>query len=119
MWCERCGHNVTKEFIEEHECPYWECPMENKIVNVGDDLHQALADAVNEQLTRSDGGKMMVDGGAPQISAAQVEFERMASHWQNEARIAAETAAYYASLAGSLKEVYRTTVAQHTAASRL
>lgn len=46
MWCERCGYNVTKEYVEEQECPYWECPMENKPVNVGDELHQILGEAL-------------------------------------------------------------------------
>ena len=47
MWCERCGYNVTKEYVEEQECGYWECPMENKPVDTGDELHQILGEALN------------------------------------------------------------------------
>lgn len=49
MWCERCGHHVTKEYVEEQECPYWACPMENGIVDVSDDLHTVLADALKSK----------------------------------------------------------------------
>lgn len=47
MWCERCGNHVTKEYVEEQECPYWECPMENKTVDVGDELHRVLGEALS------------------------------------------------------------------------
>lgn len=50
MWCERCGLNVTKEYIEEG-CAYWECPMENRQVDVGDDLHRVLGEALAHKPT--------------------------------------------------------------------
>lgn len=25
LWCERGGYWVTPEFVEEQQCPYWEC----------------------------------------------------------------------------------------------
>lgn len=45
-WCGKCGYHVGQQWIEEQECPFWECPMENPVVNVGDELHQILADAL-------------------------------------------------------------------------
>lgn len=49
MWCDLCGYNVTKEDVEER-CPYRDCPMPNNPVNVSDELHKILADALNEQI---------------------------------------------------------------------
>jgi hypothetical protein len=55
---------------------------------------------------------MIVDDGAPQISMAQAEIEAIAVYWQDRAREAAETAARYTELAGSLQRVYRHTIAE-------
>lgn len=49
MWCDKCGH-VSKEYVEEQECPYWECPMENIVVDVGDELHEVLYAALTRTL---------------------------------------------------------------------
>lgn len=49
MWCDLCGCNVTKEYVEERECQYWDCPMENRAVDVTDDLHQILGEALRAQ----------------------------------------------------------------------
>jgi hypothetical protein len=54
----------------------------------------------------------MVDGGAPHISLAAAEFERMTIHWQGQAKAASETAAYYTQLASALHEAYRHTIAE-------
>lgn len=46
-WCDKCGYHVGQEYIEEQECPFWECPLEKSpIVNVGDELHQILGEAL-------------------------------------------------------------------------
>jgi hypothetical protein len=54
----------------------------------------------------------MVDGGAPTISLAQAEFERQATHWQEQARQSADTARYYTMLASELRQIYRHTLAE-------
>lgn len=51
MWCDRCASNVTREYVDEQECPYWECPMENPVVNTGDELHQVLGEALAKAST--------------------------------------------------------------------
>lgn len=54
----------------------------------------------------------MIDGGAPQISLAQAEFESLAVHWQQAAHEAAERAAYYVALAQAMAAAYRHTLAR-------
>lgn len=54
----------------------------------------------------------MIDGGAPQISLAQAEFEQTAIFWQRAANEAAEKAAYYVALAQAMRETYRHTLAR-------
>lgn len=51
MWCDRCGQNVTREFVQEQECPFFECPMENRVVDTGDELHQVLGEAIAKAKT--------------------------------------------------------------------
>lgn len=45
MWCKRCGLNVSKEFVEDG-CSYWLCPVKNVPVNVDDEMHTILAEAL-------------------------------------------------------------------------
>jgi hypothetical protein len=53
----------------------------------------------------------MIDGGAPIISLAQADFERLAKYWQDEARAASYTAAHYAAMAAAMREIYRHQIA--------
>lgn len=49
MWCELCGAEVTQEDADD-KCPYWACPISPiKIVDTGDDLHQALGEALKAE----------------------------------------------------------------------
>lgn len=46
MWREKCGYHVTKKYVEEQECQYWECPMENPVVDASDEMHRILGDSL-------------------------------------------------------------------------
>jgi len=43
-WCSVCGERVDAEIIDG--CRHWECPMQNPVVDIDDELHQVLGEAL-------------------------------------------------------------------------
>lgn len=34
-WCDRCGQNVKLEWVQEHNCQYFDCPTEQSVTVLG------------------------------------------------------------------------------------
>lgn len=48
IWCEKCGYHVGQAWIDDQECPFWECPLDKpRVVDTGDALHQILGEALS------------------------------------------------------------------------
>lgn len=50
-YCDRCGDRQLPSDVKE--CRHFDCPMKNPVVDVGDELHKILGEA----LALHEGGK--------------------------------------------------------------
>lgn len=48
VWCETCGERMVVG--DWDECRHFECPMKNRPVDTGDELHRILGDALRNAL---------------------------------------------------------------------